>query len=661
MNTQIQNWDLHEFTNHESLITSEHKYLIKLSNNPWLAESFIKQKNLKESLDFEIWWYLSRFNINNSNHDIYKLYCSICQKWWTKALSIDELKEKYTNKDKHQKKTKDTFDTQWLEERNTDPWNKWPIPRKPIDTQKTKTDLWKPKEQTTTTKTPQDSKTIPQPKQSQQIDKTKEEYSDINYDSAKQTIEKYYTNDSSATLIWNDKDKWRELWYIPDWIFWPTELKQLQDFELKLRKDIKWKTQKPETNPSQTKTEQKTPFSFDALKIQPIANPQELFDDNWNWEKKLWELSFDEIKNLAYAVFGSWPWTDLMIKLSQWQPIFIARIIALARHESWLEYWIENNDPTHRRTKQKNKWLFQISWRNITKKYQEMLERWKELCKNNWINANIWIDPNNSNHFNAQEDLVAWLWYVQARNEIEWKDYFSQLRDPNIDTKKLMPNIQKWIKAIWRWVDRQLETTWIDLKSIPDYSKLAETWWKWSEKSTKTVESLWNKNNLIWENTVIFWDSWVQWWKETNKWWNNAFWYPWKSSSYIANRFLEYTNTQWNNLSWKTLIIQAWINNAKNTDVLTHIDRMVSLAGEKWMNVIIWNYCTDHPMANIINKKLIERYQSDWKVKFVDLYTKVPWDTKDLHPYHKYPEIIATLQKANQESTLVADASSLKK
>lgn len=198
----------------------------------------------------------------------------------------------------------------------------------------------------------------------------------------------------------------------------------------------------------------------------PISRFKEYFS---NGDKKLWELNFDESKSLLTKIFWEGPWTQLLIKIANAQPVFITRTIALARHEWWLNFGRENTDPN---PTQENIWTFQISapseWgksarESVQIKYQKVLNTGIAMCKE------MGIQVDQASLTPAQKDLISWIWYVKLQR---WGDAtFAKLRDPNLSQDQLVElmskTIQWWIAAIWNSVVSQM-------KSLPvDTTKLA--------------------------------------------------------------------------------------------------------------------------------------------------------------------------------------------
>lgn len=184
------------------------------------------------------------------------------------------------------------------------------------------------------------------------------------------------------------------------------------------------------------------------------------FQEYFTWGNlKLGQLTFDQSKSLLNKIFWAWPWTQLAEKLSQWQSVFITRLIALARHEWWLNFGRTNQDPN---PTQQNIWTFQISApaengktarQSVEQKYADTLNAGIKMCESNWIQ----VDRNSLDA--AQKDLLSWLWYINIQRW--WESTFAKLRDTNLSDSELInlmsTTIQWGIAAIWNSVVNQMK------------------------------------------------------------------------------------------------------------------------------------------------------------------------------------------------------------
>lgn len=175
--------------------------------------------------------------------------------------------------------------------------------------------------------------------------------------------------------------------------------------------------------------------------------------------KNLNILTFDEAKLFAYSIVGTWPWTELLIKLSQDKPYMITRIIALALHEWYLMFGRKNPWPVSKDGKIVMDWEDRTSRQLHTKspeatkkKFEESLAKWKEFCEEKWVKVWNW----KLNY--KQADLISWLWYNLVRTNGKENLNKLALELNESDLKVLIyDDIQWWVEAIWDKVVENLE------------------------------------------------------------------------------------------------------------------------------------------------------------------------------------------------------------
>lgn len=197
---------------------------------------------------------------------------------------------------------------------------------------------------------------------------------------------------------------------------------------------------------------------------------------------KMSDMNREQSKLFAQRVFGKWPGTDLLIKLSNQKPDMIKRVVALAKHEWWLNFGRKNIDP-NTASQQINIWTFQLSAKSneIVDKYNKSLNFGKKLLdkydikysSNDLKNITTYVqDIAKDTKSKAQCDLVSWLGYIDWYRNTGSVNVLEKLADPNLkddEVKTLISkNIQWWIPEIWKSVVKQLANN-----SVKDYKNIA--------------------------------------------------------------------------------------------------------------------------------------------------------------------------------------------